>query len=185
MMRIHVGALLVALVVVAAPTARATTFAPADFSELVLAARAIAHGRVIAVRPQLSDGRRRVETLVTLQVATYLKGSLGSTVVFRVPGGQLGRYRTIILDAPNFVPGDEVVLLLASQGPSVPYVLGLSQGVFRVTGDPISGERRVMPTPVRGEGNEWTRVVRGDSSRRPILLTDFASSVQAILRGQP
>ncbi|MGH9146916.1 MAG: hypothetical protein ACRD1Q_09415 [Vicinamibacterales bacterium] len=184
MMRIHVGALLVALVVVA-PTARATTFAAADFSELVLAARAIAHGRVIDVQPQLSDGRRRVETLVTLQVATYLKGSLGSTVVFRVPGGQLGRYRTIILDAPNFVPGDEVVLLLGSRGPSVPYVLGLSQGVYRVTGDPISGERRVMPTPVRGEGNEWTRVVRGDSSRRPILLTDFASSVQAILRGQP
>ena len=185
MMRIHVGALLVTLMVVAAPTARATTFAPVDFSELVLAARAIVHGRIIDVQPQLSDGRRRVETLVTLQVATYLKGSLGSSVVFRVPGGQIGRYRTIVLDAPNFAPGDEVVLLLGARGPSVPYVLGLSQGVFRITGDPISGERRVMPTPVRGEGNEWKRVVRGDSSRRPILLTDFAAGVQAILRAQP
>ena len=67
MRRIHGGALLVALVVLG-PTARATTFAPADFSELVLAARAIAHGRVIDVQPQLSDGRRRAST-VTLGTA--------------------------------------------------------------------------------------------------------------------
>jgi hypothetical protein len=120
-----------------------------------------------------------------LQVATYLKGSLGSTVVFRVPGGQIGRYRTVVLDAPNFAPGDEVVLVLGARGPSVPYVLGMSQGVFRVFSDPTSGDRRVMPTPVLGEGNEWQRVVRGAASRRPILLTEFASSVQAILRGQP
>lgn len=184
-MRILAGTLLLTLIVFFGEGARATTFAPTDFSELVLAARAIAHGRVTDVQPQLSDGRRRVETLVTLQVATYLKGSLGSTVVFRVPGGQIGRYRTIVLDAPNFTPGDEVVLLLGARGPSVPYVLGMSQGVFRVFGDPISGERRVIPTPVRGEGNEWVRVVRGDSSRRPILLSDFAASVQTILRGQP
>jgi hypothetical protein len=184
-MRRHTVALLVALLVVLGHPLRATTFAPADFSELVLAARAIAHGRIVDVQPQLSDGRRRVETLVTLQVATYLKGSLGSTVVFRVPGGQIGRYRTVVLDAPNFAPGDEVVLVLGARGPSVPYVLGMSQGVFRVFSDPISGDRRVMPTPVLGEGNEWQRVVRGAASRRPILLTDFAASVQAILRGQP
>lgn len=184
-MRTQVVAWLLTLLVLSGHQLRATTFAPADFSELVLAARAIAHGRVVDVRPQLADGRRRVETLVTLQVATYLKGSLGPTVVFRVPGGQLGRYRTIVLDAPNFSPGDEVVLLLSSRGPSVPYVLGLSQGVFRITGDPVSGERRVIPAPVRGEGNEWKPLVRGDSARRPILLTDFAQSVQAILGGRP
>jgi hypothetical protein len=184
-MKTPTTAMLLALVVAGGSRLGATTFAPADFSELVLAARAIVHGRVIEVRPQWADGRRRVETLVTLQVATSLKGSLGATVIFRVPGGQLGRYRTIVLDAPSFLPGDEVVLLLSARGPSIPYVLGLSQGVFRISADPISGDRRVTPTPLRGESGEWTRIVRGAPARRPILLTDFAASVQAILGSQP
>jgi hypothetical protein len=182
-MRIHIVAPALILLVLCGSPLRATTFAPADFSELVLAARAIAHGRIIDVRPQLADGRRRVETLVTLQVATYLKGSLGPTVVFRVPGGQVGRYRTIVLDAPQFSAGDEVVLLLGARGPSVPYVLGMSQGVYRISGDPVSGERRVTPAPLQGEGAEWKRVVRGDPARRPMLLTEFARTVQAVLGG--
>jgi hypothetical protein len=184
-MKSQVVTLLLLLLVLCGHPLRATTYAPADFSELVLAARAIAHGRIIEVRPQLADGRRRVETLVTMQVATYLKGSLGQTVVFRVPGGQVGRYRTIVLDAPDFAAGDEVVLLLGARGPSVPYVLGLSQGVYRISGDPVSGERRVTPAPVQGEGTEWKRIVRGDPARRPMPLTDFARRVRSILGGQP
>jgi hypothetical protein len=183
-MRIQFVAVLVVWALVGASPIRATTYAPADFGDLVRAARAIVHGRIVEVRPQFTDGRQRVETLVTLQVATNLKGDLGRAVVFRVPGGQLGRFRTVVLGAPRFAPGEEVVLLLSARGPSVPYVLGLSQGVFRVIPDPVSAERRVVPTPIRGEGSEWKRVVRGDASRRPIPLTAFALSVQDILRGQ-
>jgi hypothetical protein len=95
----------------------------------------------------------------------------------------VGRYRTIVLDAPQFSAGDEVVLLLGARGPSVPYVLGMSQGVYRISGDPVSGERRVTPAPLQGEGAEWKRVVRGDPARRPMLLTEFARTVQAVLGG--
>jgi len=45
--------------------------------------------------PSTRAGRtiaRSIDTLVTLDVAEYLKGSWGSPLQFRVPGGELGRY---------------------------------------------------------------------------------------------
>ena len=178
------GVLTLALLTSVTSRAHATVFAPADLTQHVLIARAIVYGRIVDQRPQLTDDHRRVDTLVTIQVATYLKGDLGSTVTFRVPGGKLGRYRTFVLDAPHFIPGEDVVLLLSARGPSIPYVLGLNQGVFRVVPDLVTGERRVTPTPLVGEGTDWTPVVRGDPARRSLLLTDFARQVQRILGAQ-
>lgn len=174
-------AVALALLVLGTAHVRATVVVPAELGELVLTARAIAHGRIVDVHPQVSDDRRHVDTLVTLQVATYLKGDLGPSVTFRVPGGQIGRYRTVVLDAPTFSPGEEVVLLFGSRGPSFPYVLGLNQGVFRVVLDPVTAARRIVPAPLLGEGAEWTRVVRGDPGHAPLLLTDFARQVQQIV----
>lgn len=164
--------------------AGATVHVAAEWSEVVVAAQVIAHGRIVDVRPRATADRRRVETLVTLQVATYLKGDWGPTVTFVVPGGQVGRYRTIVLDAPRFVAGEEVVLFLGAHGPSIAYVLGLNQGVFRVMRDPASGDRLVSPVPVVGEGTEWTPVVRGDRSRGRLTLAEFARQVQRVL-GRP
>ncbi len=158
----RVCVLLSALSLCAAAQVHATVFAPAEWSEFVLAARAIVHGRIIDVRPRETGDGRRVETIVTMQVATYLKGDLGSRITFRVPGGRVGRYRTIVLGAPSFRAGEEVVLLLGARGPSIPYVVGMNQGVFRVVDDSATGDRHVAPVPMRGNGAEWTPVVRGD-----------------------
>jgi hypothetical protein len=180
-MRWRFTALLSGLLLVGAARTGATVFVPTEWSEFVRAAGVIAHGRIAAVRPQVSADRRRIETIVTLQVATYLKGDWGATVTFRVPGGQVGRYRSIVLGAPVFEPGEEVVLLLGARGPSVPYVLGLSQGVFRITSEPGTGARHVTPVPVAGEGEAWTAVARGASPRGPLSLDDFAVQVWRIL----
>jgi hypothetical protein len=183
-MRTQLTCFLSACLLLASGRLGATVHVAAEWSELVASAQAITHGRVIDVQPRATADRRRVETLVTLQVATYLKGDWGPTVTFVVPGGRIGRYRTVVLDAPRFVPGEEVVLLLGAQGPSLPYVIGLNQGVFRVTTDPASGRRQVHPVPVIGEGTEWTPVRRGDGSRRRLALTDFARQVERVL-GRP
>src|SRR3989454_3262808 len=61
----------------------------------------IARGRVVAVDAQWTPDRRTIETLVTLEVESYLKGALGGTVQFRVPGGTLGRFRSIVVGAPE------------------------------------------------------------------------------------
>lgn len=184
-MRLRAALLTLAGLIGVTSQARATVFAPADLTQLVLAARAIVHGRIVDLRPQLTDDHRRVDTLVTIAVSTYLKGDLGSDVTFRVPGGRIGRYRTIVLDAPHFAVGEEVVLLLSARGPSIPYVLGLDQGVFRVVTDPATGARRVTPAPLVEEATGWKPVVRGDPARQRLLLTEFTRQVQRILGAQP
>src|SRR5437867_1442588 len=119
------------ILVLAVPL-RATVVLPADLGELSRDARAIVRGRVAAVEARWGDDHRSIDTIVTLEVETYLKGAFGSTLLFRVPGGELGRFRSIVVGAPEFSVDDRVVVFLGARGPSVPYVLGLSQGVFRI-----------------------------------------------------
>src|ERR1019366_1497680 len=112
--------------------ARATVLIPADLGELSRDALAIARGRVAAVDTQWTEDHGTIETIVTLEVERYLKGSLGSTLRFRVPGGELGRFRSIVVGAPEFAVDQRVVVFLGARGPSIPHILGFSQGVFRL-----------------------------------------------------
>ncbi len=98
-----------------------------------------------SIDAQWTADRRGVETLVTLEVESYLKGSLGDSVTFRVPGGRLGRFRSVVVGAPEFVPDQRVIVFLGHRGPSVPYVLGFSQGVYRLV---LSGTAWVVTPPV-------------------------------------
>lgn len=177
--RHSVFALIGALVL--SSSAGATVVIPADLSELTGEATAIVHGRVVDVRAEWLAGRRAIETYVTVAAATYLKGDLGAAVTLRVPGGRMGAYRSFVVGAPVFNVGDEVVLFLGSQGPSVPYVLGLNQGVFRVRTDRESGRRTVIPPSLISPGAEPVRLVRGDPNRPAPTLERFAADIRAIL----
>ena len=112
----------------------------------------------------------------------YYKGSLGDAVTIRVPGGELGRYRTIFIGAPEFRQGDEVVLFLRSDGGRVS-IVGLSQGAFRVM--PDRSGRRVVTSPVlMGQSSgEAETVVRGDVTRRPLAVDAFRDLVKRVVVG--
>jgi hypothetical protein len=154
---------------------------PAEFSEMVTASELVVHGRVVDIRPQIVGDRRTIETVVTLTVLGALKGQPGATVYFRVPGGQIGRYRRFMVGAPAFASGDEVVLFLKGRPPAVPFPFGLSQGVYRVVHD-ANGRSLVTPPIVSQAAG---RVVRGDGSRRPLELSAFTRNVRAIAERQP
>jgi hypothetical protein len=154
---------------------------PAEFSEMVTASELVVHGRVADTRAQIVGDRRTVETVVTLTVIDAIKGQPGTTVYFRVPGGQIGRYRRFMAGAPEFAAGDEVVLFLKGRAPAVPFPFGLSQGVYRVVRD-ASGRTLVTPPVVSDAPG---RVVRGDVSRRPLELAAFRRNVRAIAERQP
>lgn len=158
----------------------ATVLLPADFPTVVHESGVIVHGRVIEVRSALAGPQRTIESYVTVAVIAALKGDPGSTVTFRVPNGQVGRYRRILVGAPEFAQGDEVVLFLRGRAPAMPTLFGLSQGVYRVARDEAA-QPVVTPPPVivRGAGAE--RVVRGDPARRPLPLDAFAREVHAVL----
>ena len=177
-----------AILALSVATARlsATVYVAADLRELTTESRAVALGRVVALEARWLDDRSGIETLVTLEVETYAKGDLGRAVTLRVPGGQMGPYRSLMLGAPTFREGEVVVVFLTSVGPSVPHLVGLAQGVFRVRADAATGARVVTPEIVRMPGMEpaqAARVVRGDGSRRPAPLDAVLADVRALAAG--
>ena len=174
--------LIVALLLAAPAVPRATVIIPIEFRELVTTSPVIVHGHVTDVRAAYVDGRRSVETFVTVTAEEYLKGDLGQYVTFRVPGGELGRYRTIFVGAPAFRVGEEVVLFLKTSAGRVPFVAGLNQGAFRVVAD-AQTRRRVVTSPVvmSRDGVDTEAVVRGAASRRPMSIEAFRDSVREVL----
>ena len=159
----------------------ATVLVPAEFREIVNGADIIAYGRVVETSVQWSDDRRNVDTLVTLQVGTYLKGGPGESIVFKVPGGTIGRYRNVLVGAPQFSEGDEAVVFLNVRGRELPFIFGLNQGVFRVRFDDETKRRMVVPPPLLSRGDSPEVVVRGSSARRVLPLEAFGAQVQTVL----
>jgi hypothetical protein len=163
----------------------ATVILPAEFREVVAGSTIIAHVQIADVRPEWADGRRRIDSLVTATVVSYFKGTAAAeTISFKVPGGELGRYRSITIGAPTFRPGEEAVLFLTAAGGSL-HVFGLNQGVFRVRPDPVSGRRMVVSPVLMAASEAPERVIRGAASRRPVALEDFGAQVRRVLAQGP
>lgn len=168
------------LAVVANVLAGATTYLPATFNQIVAEATTIVYGRVASVRSDWSHDRRTIDSVVTVQVASVLKGADVATVPVRVPGGRVGDRIMVIPGAPAFREGDLVVLFLKGAGPAIPIPVGFSQGVFRVTADPRSGEAMVLPAPVNAASMHGS-VTRGARLRGPVPLDAFASEVRVLV----
>lgn len=160
--------------VIVAGAASATTLVPAEFGQMAREAEVIVHGTVVSVQGQLGP-QRQIESLVTLQVVNTLKGTPAAQTVFRVPGGRVGRYRSVMVGAPQFAAGDEVFLFLKGRAPAIAMPYGLSQGVYRVARS--GGTAIVMPAVVTGSG----RVTRGDPARQPLDPPSFARQVHQAL----
>jgi hypothetical protein len=170
-----------ALVAAIAPPVSATTLLPGDLGDIARGAKAIVHGTVVDVRTEWVDGRRRVETIVTLEVSETFKGDMGGRLSFQVPGGVIGRYRSVTIGAPSFHLGEEVVLFLGAQPPALPYVLGLGQGVFRVRRDARTGDTTVTPPALLADRAHAVTVQRGDPARHAVSLPEFAATVRSAL----
>jgi len=155
---------------------------PADLGLLAAEASTVVRGRVAAVQPRWSDDRRSIERLVTLEVEAYLKGTLGPSVTFRAPGGEIGRYRSVLVGAPDFSVDERVIVFLAHRGPSIPHVLGLSQGVYRIGN--ADGTAVVTPPPLLLEAQAAGPVVRGDARRRPLPLDAFEGQVRTLVESK-
>jgi hypothetical protein len=166
--------------------AGATVLVPAEFNEIVGGSEIIAYARIVDVRPEWADGRRWIDSVVTAEVVSYLKGGPHETLTFKVPGGRLGRYRSVVVGAPVFAPGDEAVLFLRARGEALPDIFGLNQGVFRVRVDSRTGQRMVVPPPVTASASGASDsaagaaqpVKRGSLDRRPLPFEAFGIRVR-------
>ena len=141
-----------------------------SFAEVVNASAIVVYARVAEVRGQWTENRQSIESLVTVDVLTPIKGNPGEHVTFSVAGGQAGHYINLLPGAPTFVPGDLVVVFLTARGPRVPIATGFTQGVYRVTRDGSSGAMLVAPP-------------KDDPLRRSLSLSEFQGRVRAAQEG--
>jgi len=167
------GFVIACLVALGVPLS-ALTVKPLSFVELVQESSVVVHGRVAEVRGQWTSDRRGIESLVVVEVASYLKGDLGDQLTVRVPGGRAGGFVNIIPGAPRFAEGDRVVLFLKTSGPSIPVITGTSQGVYRLSTD-VTGATLVVPPVIEAA---TPPAPRGDPSRRPLPMAAFAAAVR-------
>jgi hypothetical protein len=173
---------LVLLLVTLAVPLGATVLIPTDLAELSRDADLIARGRVIATEARWSGDWRTIETLVTLESEAYLKGAAGPVVQFRVPGGQIGRYRRIFVGAPVFLVGQRVLVFLGDRAVGPPYPLGLSQGVFRIAAG--SADWVITPTAMLPAERLPQTIGIGDTSLRQMRLEDFETYVRRLAGAQ-
>jgi hypothetical protein len=75
-------------------------------------------------------------------------------------------------------------VFLGAHGPSVLHLLGMSQGVFRVSRAlDNSGWLVTSPVMLPAAGGVSVRVVRGDPARRSLALGEFEQTVRALAGG--
>jgi len=104
---------------------------------------ATAAGAPVAL-PTENTGRM-IFTQIDLEVAEYVKGSGGSVVQFVVAGGTVEGRRAWVPGMPSFQTGEDVLLFLRDgyQQAADPTV-GVSQGVFRIATDPVTGAQSML-----------------------------------------
>ncbi len=149
--------LLLACLVLVAPTARALVMKAFTLSELVERSDVVVVARVGTSAAHLDEARNRIYTTWSLEVTEPVFGAKrGDKLAVRLMGGVVGELSMSISGNPELETGEEVFLFLKS-GKGNPmadegmhYISGMSQGKYTVVrGD---GEARLF----RGAaGNEY------------------------------
>ena len=133
--------LFLAGILLIAMTARATTLVRLRFPDLVHYASAIARVRCIGADTRVENGEIFTDT--RFQVVETEKGLLPAYIVVRQQGGKFQHLVSHVEGAPEFRVGEEVYLFLWGRPGRQFYVLGWSQGTFRVHRDALSGKETV------------------------------------------
>ena len=163
----------------------ATLVVPAEFRQVVAESGLIVRGRVTDVRAVETRGVG-VDSIVTVAVDNVIKGQADRYVYVRVPGGEIGRYRFVMVSAPVFRVGQRAMLFLKKGQDNLWRVAGLNQGVFRINPDPVSGLPVVPPPLVAGKTASMTGPAeRGDPRRTLMPVQEFESLVRLVMLTPP
>lgn len=122
-----------------------------------------------------------IYTHYTVQVTETLKGTPPNQLDIVVPGGVSNGLRQSFAGAPTLLNGQDYVLFLWTSKSGITQVIGLSQGLFRVTTN-SSGQLIVL----RAASTELMLNAAGQpvtDSDFQMLLTDLRSRVQNVLSG--
>jgi len=139
---------------------------------------------IVRGKPQLTYSAFRgslIYTHYSVQVTENLKGSPAKQLDIVVPGGVSNGFRQSFAGAPTLAPGQDYVLFLWTSKTGLTQVIGLTQGLFRVTAN-SSGQLMVL----RAASTELMLNVAGHpvtDSDLQMLLSDLRARIQNVLSG--
>ncbi|HLH44313.1 MAG TPA: hypothetical protein VKV74_15090 [Bryobacteraceae bacterium] len=127
------------------PAAQATTLERLSLSDLIAKSTSIVHARVTGSNCAMVGAD--VYTYYQLQVSEVLKagGSPAQSLQMAVPGGAAMGVRQLVPGAPKVTIGGDYVLFLWTSRSGLTQVIGLSQGLFRMTQDSAGNAILVRP----------------------------------------
>ena len=179
-MRPKLPTLLIAVALAGVSTS-ATVVVPTEFREVVTDAELIVRGRVTDVRSFVVPGDG-IDTVATVAVEAVLKGQADGFVSVRVPGGEVGGTRVVMVGAPTFKNGDRAVLFLKHTPDTNWRPIGLTMGVYRVQAEPGTGRAIVYPPAVASASRTASAtIVRGDPQRKLLPVGEFESLVKLVM----
>lgn len=135
----------IALTLVLALPAGASTFIEMTRDELVEQADAVVAGRVVEVNSFWNREGTAIMTEAVIEVEDSILGNAPSHVRVRTFGGQVGDYKIVAHGFPTFERNERLLLFLEPKQDGFHKVLGYGQGEFRIRADK-NGREMAVPT---------------------------------------
>jgi hypothetical protein len=158
--------IVIALGMLMAAPARATTVVPPEFADLAGKSDYIVRGRVTALHSeiQIRGNSRRIFTSVEVEVLETIAGTPPAKMVLQCLGGRVGDEEMIVDGAPVFKVGEESVLFVSGNGRALSPLYAMNYGFYPVR-EEVATKRRYV-----ARGNE-------------VPLADVAEVAQPLLEG--
>jgi len=164
----------------------ATIVLEIDLFQLVGRSDLIFVAEATGSRSHWGEDGRHIVTDTTFTLSRPIKGNPGGQVIVRNLGGVVGGMGMRVSGMPSFASGEEV-LLFTEMRQGQRYVVGLEQGVYRLSRDG-AGRATVQPrlgglTLARRTPEQRLQLLRGRRPPAPRALEQFVAEIrQAIAR---
>lgn len=176
----------IALMLILALPAGASTFLAMSREELVEKSGAVVAGRVVEVSSYWNREGTAIYTEAVIEVQDSILGKAASHIRVRTFGGEVGDTRLVAPGFPTFGRGEKLLLFLEPQKDGFHRVLGYQQGQFRIRAGQ-DGREIAVPTWEA----DTARILKADGTParvpRAVPLDDFKRQIRetAVRVGRP
>ena len=142
--------------------ARAHSFVPKPFDELVSDAEQIFAGTVSATQSRrLPSGL--IVTEVTFSLARVFKGARAAEVTLLMPGGEIGGEALRVAGMPELRAGNAYLVFAKGNGRAILPLVGGTQGLFQIERDPVTAEEFVVDARGAAIESDQIRALAGQA----------------------
>ncbi|HSB10863.1 MAG TPA: putative Ig domain-containing protein, partial [Blastocatellia bacterium] len=124
-----------------AQTALATIVVTPTDDDMIIGARAIVRGKVVAIESSFDDQQTSIYTYITLRVQEVIKGRIDERrIILKQLGGRVGDRGQTIHGSPQFTQGEKVIVYLDNWRDGSLRVYQMYLGKFSVVKDSTTSE---------------------------------------------